>query len=63
MKGTTLIAAMLTALLSLPLNAAENDAKAREQFMGIIGAFNTQSFQKLVPALDQTDLVNRVVAV
>lgn len=54
---------MLTALLSLPLNAAENDAKAREQFMGIIGAFNTQSFQKLVPALDQTDLVNRVVAV
>ncbi len=56
-------AAIVCLLLALPLYAAEDDAKARAQFNAILDAFNTQSFEKLEPALDKTDLINRVVAV
>ena len=60
MRFATLV---LGLLLALPLSAAEDDAKARDQFQSILNAFNAQSFETLEPALDKTDLMNRVLAV
>ena len=64
MNKTINFAAIVMCLLpALPLHAAEDDAKARGQFKTILEAFNTRSFEKLEPAFDKTDLINRVVAV
>lgn len=64
MKNTVKFSvSLLCLLLALPLQAAEDDVKASAQFKTILGAFNTRSFEKLEPALDKTDLVNRVAAV
>jgi hypothetical protein len=64
MKRVMVIAA-IAALVSLALSvqAAEDDAKARDQFQQILDGFNSREFEMIEPAIDKADLINRVLSV
>ena len=64
MKRLVIIAAIAVfAFQATPLCAAEDDAKAREQFDEILDAFNSRAYEMLESSIDKADLMNRVFAV
>jgi tetratricopeptide (TPR) repeat protein len=58
-RKTTLFA--LLAFLAAPVSAAEDDARALEQFQRVIEGMNQHSFEMIKETIDQTDLTNRVL--
>ena len=64
MKRVILVAAIAAFMSFVPVaQAAEDDAKARDQFQKIVDAFNSSEFEMVEPAIDKADLINRVIAV
>jgi hypothetical protein len=51
----------LLAFLAAPVSAAEDDARALEQFQRVIEGMNQHSFEMIKETIDQTDLTNRVL--
>ncbi len=62
MKKLTTVLLMLLVVAVYPVSAAEDDAKARDQFDDVLAAFNDSSIEMLQPSLDQADLANRVLS-
>jgi len=59
-KAKQIAVVVVLTILAAPLLAAEDDAKARGQFQGILDAVNERSFDAVKPAIDKTDMRNRV---
>ncbi len=59
-KAKQIAVVVVLMILAAPLPAAEDDAKARGQFQEILDAINEHSFDAMKPAIDKTDLRNRV---